>query len=108
MEKQKEFTIFIGQLGLGKYSEEEKKEFLKWINEELKIRGYGEELEPLTNKEIITKGLEYLDKEALSRLADIVTIIGFSYWLLPSHIKKRLTVDYFIKKAKEWLEKHKE
>ncbi len=36
MEKQIEFTIFVGQLGLGRYSEEEKKEFLKWINEELK------------------------------------------------------------------------
>lgn len=107
MEKQKEFIIFVGQLGLGDCSEEERKEFLEWINEELKSRGHGEELKPLTNEEIKTKGLEYLGKEVLSRLADIITVIGFSYWFLPSHIKEILTVDYFIQKAKEWTAKHK-
>ena len=103
MDKQREFTIFIGQLGLGNCSEKEKKEFLKWINKELKNRGHGEELIPLTNKEIKTKDFGFLTQEALSRLADIITIIGFSYWCLPQHIKERLTVDYFIGKAKEWL-----
>lgn len=103
MENKKEFTIFIGQLGLGNCSEEEKKEFLEWVNEELKNRGYGEELKPLTNKELKTKGLG----ENLSHLADIITIIGFSYWFLPSHIKEILTVGYFIQKAKEWIAKHK-
>ncbi len=107
MEKQKEFTIFVGQLGLGECSEEEKKEFLKWINKELENRGYGEQLVPLTNKEIKTKGLEWLNREAISRLADIMQIIGFSYWLLPSHIKEKINVDYFVKKAKEWVEKYK-
>ncbi len=103
MEKKIEFTIFIGQLGLGEYSEEEKKEFLEWINKELKYRGYGEELRPLNNKNIKIKGSE----EVLSRVADIIAIVGFSYWLLPSEIKKILTVDYFIQKAKEWIEKYK-
>ncbi len=107
MEKQKEFTVFIGQLALGKYSEKEKREFLKWINEELKSREYGEELKPLTNKEIETKGLKYLNWETLSHLADVAQIVGFSYWFLPSKIKERLTVNHFIKKAKQWIEKHK-
>lgn len=103
MEKNKKFIIFIGQLGLGKYSEEEKKEFLEWINKELEKRSYGEELKPFTNKNILIKGSE----DILSRTADIITIIGFSYWLLPSNIKKILTVDYFIEKAKQWIEEYK-
>lgn len=104
MAKQKEFTIFVGQLGLGECSEEEKEEFLKWINNELKNRKCGEELRPVTNRETEIK---YFDWDALSKIADVVAVIGFSYWLLPSHIKGRLTVDYFIKKAKEWVRKHK-
>lgn len=107
MEKQKEFTVFVGQLGLGKYSEKEKREFLKWVNEELKSRGCEEELKSLTNKEIKIKASEYSNRETLSLIADVAQIIGFSYWVLPPKIKKRLKMDYFIKKGKEWVEKHK-
>lgn len=89
--------IPFGELGLGNLTEEQKKDFISFVSNEL---NYNEKVEPFLEAQMVRKGVDW---NTINNAESAATIIGIMYKAGKSTPK---TLRSFFEFAKKWTKKN--